>query len=136
MVVNPLEVNVAVLTSEKDPAPLARILAVKVPVEGTCIWSKYPVLAEIDPVVAEERFRIPLTVSIPKVLTYPLIQLSRIKKLELMVILEADIESDPKIVVVVTVAIFLIYLFSTSIFYLSYISMVEMRLKIIISENY
>jgi ABC-type siderophore export system fused ATPase/permease subunit len=86
-------------------------------------------------VVAEERFRIPLTVSIPKVLTYPLIQLSRIKKLELMVILEADIESDPKIVVVVTVAIFLIYLFSTSIFYLSYISMVETRLKIIISEN-
>ena len=82
--------------------------------------------------VAEERFRIPLTVSIPKVLTYPLIQLSRIKKLELMVILEADIESDPKIVVVVTVAIFLIYLFSTSIFYLSYISMVETRLKIII----
>jgi ABC-type siderophore export system fused ATPase/permease subunit len=86
-------------------------------------------------VVAEERFKIPLTVSIPKVLTYPLIQLSRIKKLELMVILEADIESDPKIVVVVTVAIFLIYLFSTSIFYLSYISMVETRLKIIISEN-
>jgi len=86
-------------------------------------------------VVAEERFRIPLTVSIPKVLTYPLIQLSRIKKLELMVILEADIESDPKIVVVVTVAIFLIYLFSTTIFYLSYISMVETRLKIIISEN-
>jgi ABC-type siderophore export system fused ATPase/permease subunit len=85
--------------------------------------------------VAEERFRIPLTVSIPKVLTYPLIQLSRIKKLELMVILEADIESDPKIVVVVTVAIFLIYLFSTSIFYLSYISMVETRLKIIISES-
>ena len=82
--------------------------------------------------MAEERFKIPLTVSIPKVLTYPLIQLSRIKKLELMVILEADIESDPKIVVVVTVAIFLIYLFSTSIFYLSYISMVEMRLKIII----
>jgi len=85
--------------------------------------------------VAEVRFKIPLTVSIPKVLTYPLIQLSRIKKLELMVILEADIESDPKIVVVVTVAIFLIYLFSTSIFYLSYISMVETRLKIIISEN-
>jgi ABC-type siderophore export system fused ATPase/permease subunit len=82
--------------------------------------------------VAEEIFMIPLTVSIPKVLTYPLIQLSRIKKLELMVILEADIESDPKIVVVVTVAIFLIYLFSTSIFYLSYISMVETRLKIII----
>ena len=132
MVVNPLEVNVAVLTSEKDPAPLARILARKDPEAGTCIWSKYPVLAEIDPVVAEERFRIPLTVSIPKVLTYPLIQLSRIKKLELMVILEADIESDPKIVVVVTVAIFLIYLFSTSIFYLSYISMVETRLKIII----
>ena len=132
MVVSPLDVNVAVLMAEKDPAPLARILAVKVPVEGTWIWSKYPVLAEIDPVVAEERFRIPLTVSIPKVLTYPLIQLSRIKKLELMVILEADIESDPKIVVVVTVAIFLIYLFSTSIFYLSYISMVEMRLKIII----
>jgi hypothetical protein len=52
-----------------------------------------------------------------------------------MVILEADIESDPKIVVVVTVAIFLIYLFSTSIFYLSYISMVETRLKIIISES-
>jgi hypothetical protein len=35
MVVNPLEVNVAVLIAEKDPAPLARILAVKVPVEGT-----------------------------------------------------------------------------------------------------
>jgi hypothetical protein len=82
--------------------------------------------------VAEEIFMIPLKVSIPTVLTYPLIQLSRIKKLELMVILEADIESDPKIVVVVTVAIFLIYLFSTSIFYLSYISMVETRLKIII----
>jgi ABC-type siderophore export system fused ATPase/permease subunit len=86
--------------------------------------------------VADERFRIPLTVSIPKVLTYPLIQFSRIKKLELMVILEDDIESDPKIVVVVTVAIFLIYLFSTSIFYLSYISMVETRLKIIISESW
>ena len=36
---------------------------------------------------------------------------------------------------VVLPILFLIYLFSTSIFYLSYISMVETRLKIIISES-
>jgi hypothetical protein len=50
-------------------------------------------------------------VSIPKVLTYPLIQFSRIRKLELIVILDAEMESDPRIDVVLTVAIFLFYLF-------------------------
>ena len=44
-VVRPLEVNVVVLTSVKDPAPLDKILAVKAPEAGTWIWLKYPVLA-------------------------------------------------------------------------------------------
>jgi hypothetical protein len=35
MVVKPLDVKVVVLTSEKDAAPLDKILAVKVPEAGT-----------------------------------------------------------------------------------------------------
>jgi hypothetical protein len=64
-----------------------------------------PVFAEILPVEAAERSKIPFVESIPNTVLYWLIQFSSKRKFELIVVLEAEIESDPRIEVVLTVAI-------------------------------
>ena len=66
----PLAVNVVVATLTNCPAPDERIWAKAVPPLGTMIWSNFPVLAEILPVDAWVRSRMPFTESIAKTPTY------------------------------------------------------------------
>ena len=101
----PLAVKVVVATLTNEADPVDRICARAVPPLGTIIWSNFPVFAEILPVEAAERSKIPFVESIPNTVLYWLIQFSRRRKFELIVVLEAEIESDPRIDVVLTVAI-------------------------------
>jgi hypothetical protein len=97
------------LTNEAAPKLLTD--AVGTPVEGIDRASKAPIFACTLPVEAPLRSNMPFTVSIPKTVMYPFIQFCKIRKFELIVTLEPDIESVPKISVMFTVAILLFYFF-------------------------
>ena len=112
----PEAVSVVELTLTKDACPAELTEAVVVPVAGTEIELNVPILAATLPVEACERSSIPLMLSIPKTVEYPLIQFWRIRKLELIVTLDPEIESDPKISVMFTVAIFKFYFFLSEIY--------------------
>jgi hypothetical protein len=97
---------VVVATLAKDACPEEFTEAKAVPEDGRARELKLPCLALTLPVEAEVKSKIPFTLSIPKTVIYPFIQFWRIKKFELMVILDPEIESEPKISVMFTVAIF------------------------------
>ena len=94
-----------------DAAPALLIEAVAVPLAGNDNESNLPIFACTLPVDAAERSNIPFVVSIPKTLTYPFIQFWSVRKLEFMVTLDPEIESDPKISLMFTVAIFFLFVF-------------------------
>jgi hypothetical protein len=107
----PDDVSVVVLTEEKFDCPAEFTDAREVPEEGIFKVLKYPLLADILPIDDCVKFNIPLAPSTPKTVVYPFIQFCNIKKLELIVTLDPDIESDPRISVMFTVAIFYFFLF-------------------------
>jgi hypothetical protein len=108
-VLAPETARVCDLTDTKFEAPELLIEAKAVPEAGVETVLNLPVRADTLPVEAPVKSKTPVEVSTPKVLSKPLIQFWRISKLELIVILDPEIESDPKISVTVTDAIFLVF---------------------------
>ena len=102
----PVEVNDPVVIVAKVPAPALLIVAKAVPEAGVDIVLNLPVKAETLPVEAAVKSNTPVEVLIPNVVSNPLTQFCNIRKLELIVTLDPDIESEPKISVIVTDAIF------------------------------
>ena len=102
-------------TSEAPPIESNEVSAV--PVAGKDRESNLPIFAITFPVDADVKSNIPLVVSTPKTWTYPFIQFWSIKKLELIVTLDPDMESDPKISVMFTVEAIFLFIFY---FYISF----------------
>jgi hypothetical protein len=90
----------------KEAAPELVIDDKAVPEAGVENVFALIVKAETLPVEALVKSITPVEVSIPNTLSNPLTQFWRIKKLEFIVILDPDIESDPNISVILTDAIF------------------------------
>jgi len=114
----PDAVKAVVCTEANVDCPSEFIEAVAVPVAGRETELNLPILAETLPVEAPVRSKIPFTESTPKTVIKPFIQFCRVRKLEFIVTLDPEIESEPKISLMFTVAIFVLYL----IFEAKYIS--------------
>jgi hypothetical protein len=103
---DPETVRVCVCVDEKDASPELLIEARALPEDGVETVLNLPTSAETLPVEAPVKSKTPVEVSIPKTLSNPFIQFWRIRRFEFIVILDPEIESEPKISVIDTFAIF------------------------------